>query len=292
VLADPPALRAKMRAPEVRVEVALAAGPGAATAWGCDLGYDYVKLNADYTSLIVQTPDGGLAKDDRLTNYSPSFKRTLLVEALSYISRFAGTRCVVCFRGAAMTKPALAQAFCKDIELLRSCGLAPIVVHGHEPQNLVTLLNLDGGHAIGLSGHDAGLLRIKQGAVTVSPGVAEVLLGQGYVPVISPVALGDDGAAHPIDPDAAAAALAVALGVPKLILLGDAQGILEHGELVTDLHVPDLDRAQETGGIGKDAIRTALAGGVGRVHVIDGRTPHTLIAELFTDRGVGTLVTP
>ncbi|HSN30105.1 MAG TPA: bifunctional glutamate N-acetyltransferase/amino-acid acetyltransferase ArgJ [Kofleriaceae bacterium] len=292
VLADPPALRAKMRAPEVRVEVALGAGQGSATAWGCDLGYDYVKINADYTSLIVQTKDGGLAKDDRLTNYSPSFKRTLLVEALSYISRFAGTRCVVCFRGAAMEKPALAQAFCKDIELLRSCGLAPIVVHGHAPQSLVTLLNLDGGHAIGLAGNDAGLLRVKQGTLTVSPGVAEVLLGQGYVPVIKPVALGDDGLPHPIEPDAAAAALAVALGVPKLILLGDAQGILEHGELVTDLHVPDLDRAQETGGIAKDAIRTALAGGVGRVHVIDGRTPHTLIAELFTDRGVGTLVTP
>jgi len=292
VLADPPALRAKMRAPEVRVEAALAAGQAAATAWGCDLGYDYVKLNADYTSLIVQTKDGGLAKDDRLTNYSPSFKRTLLVEALSYISRFAGTRCVVCFRGAAMEKPALAQAFCKDIELLRSCGLAPIVVHGHAAQTLVTLLNLDGGHAIGLAGNDAGLLRVKQGTLTVNAGVAEVLLGQGYVPVIKPVALGDDGQPHAIDPDAAAAALAVALGVPKLILLGDAQGILEHGELVTDLHVPDLERAQETGGIAKDAIRTALAGGVGRVHVIDGRTPHTLLAELFTDRGVGTLVTP
>ena len=229
-----------------------------ATAWGCDLGYDYVKLNADYTSLIVQTADGQLAKDDRLTNYSPTFKRTLLVEALSYISRFAGTRCVVVFRGAAMTKPALAQAFCKDIELLRSCGLQPIVVHGHAPQNLVTLLNLDGGHAIGLSGNDGGLLRAKGGAITVSPGVVEVLLGQQYVPVISPVALGDDGAAHPLEPDAAAAALAVALGVPKLILLADTAGILEHGELVTELHAADLDRAQETGGIAPAAIRDAL----------------------------------
>ena len=126
----------------------------------------------------------------------------------------------------------------------------------------------------------------------MSPGVVEVLLGQQYVPVISPVALGDDGAAHPLEPDAAAAALAVALGVPKLILLADTAGILEHGELVTDLHAADLDRAQQTGGIAPAAIRDALAGGVGRVHVIDGRTPHSLIAELFTDRGVGTLVTP
>ena len=290
VLSDPAALRAKMRAPEVRVDVALAAGKGCATAWGCDLGYDYVKLNADYTSLIVQTADGQLAKDDRLTNYSPTFKRTLLVEALSYISRFAGTRCVVVFRGAAMTKPALAQAFCKDIELLRSCGLQPIVVHGHAPQNLVRLLELEGAKAIGLS---AGVLRTEASGITVDKGGIEALLGQSYVPVVAPTARGGDGAAHPLEPDAAAAALAVALGVPKLILLADTAGILEHGELVTDLTAADIERrAQETGGIAPAAIREALAGGVGRVHVIDGRTPHTLIAELFTDRGVGTLVTP
>ena len=76
------AAREDARARGARSRSSCAAGSGAATAWGCDLGYDYVKLNADYTSLIVQTADGGLAKDDRLTNYSPSFKRTLLVEAL------------------------------------------------------------------------------------------------------------------------------------------------------------------------------------------------------------------
>ena len=290
VLADPPALRAKMRAPEVRVDVALAAGDGTATAWGCDLGYDYVKLNADYTSLIVQTPDGQLAKDDRLTNYSPTFKRTLLVEALSYISKFTGTRCVIAYRGAAMGKPALAQAFCRDIELLRNCGLAPIVVHGHAPQNLVRLLELEGTRAIGLS---AGVLRTHKGAVAVDVGGLEALLGQGYVPVVSPVARGEDGGAHPIEPDAASAAIAVALGAPKLILLADSAGITESGELVTDLTAAELaTRSPDTDGIAKSAILDALRGGVGRVHVIDGRTPHGLIAELFTDRGVGTLVQP
>ncbi|HEU4616206.1 MAG TPA: bifunctional glutamate N-acetyltransferase/amino-acid acetyltransferase ArgJ, partial [Kofleriaceae bacterium] len=203
VLSDAPALRAKMRAPEVKVEVALGTGDGTATAWGCDLGYDYVKLNADYTSLIVQTADGGLAKDDRLTNYSPSFKRKLIVEALSYISRFSGTRCVIKFGGSATAKPALEQAFCDDIKLLRSVGLQPIVVHGGGPEitrtleklghpapefvdgvrvtsphdlkvvdmvlgsinsHLVTLLNLDGGHALGISGKDGALLRAKKHA--------------------------------------------------------------------------------------------------------------------------------
>ncbi len=348
VLADPPALRAKMRAPEVRVEVELRGGSAAATAWGCDLGYDYVKLNADYSSLIVQTADGGLAKDDRLTNYSPSFKRKLIVEALSYISRFSGTRCVIKLGGSATAKPALEQAFCDDIKLLRSVGLQPIVVHGgsaeitrtlerlgHPAQefvdgvrvtspsdlqvvdmvlgsinsHLVTLLNLDGAHALGISGKDGALLRatkkksasgrdlglvgdIKQ----VNGAVVEMLLGQGYVPVISPIALGDDGQSYNVNADEVAAKLAVVLKAHKLIYLTDVAGILEHGELVTDLHAADLERkrAEAEGGwhIKLGAMIEALQGGVGRVHVIDGRTPHNLIAELFTDRGVGTLVTP
>jgi acetylglutamate kinase len=324
-LADPPALRAKMRAPEVRIDVVLGAGDGAATAWGCDLGYDYVKLNADYTSLIVQTADGQLAKDDRLTNYSPTFKRTLLVEALSYIARFSGTRCVVRLGGAALGKPGLAQAFCEDIELLRSCGLRPIVVHGAGPdggaraehggvaggrvtqaelalsgiaQHLVTLLNLDGGHAMGVSGKDGALLRAKGGALdSVAAGVLEMLLGQDYVPVITPIALGEGGHGVEVDPDAAAAAIAQAVRAPKLIYLVDAAGVTRAGELVTDLTAGALARGLADGalaGLAPDtaqAIGRALAGGVERVHVIDGRTPHGLIAELFTDRGVGTLVT-
>jgi acetylglutamate kinase len=348
VLTDAPALRSKMRAPEVRVDVALAAGGAAATAWGCDLGYDYVKLNADYTSLIVQTADGGLAKDDRLTNYSPSFKRKLIVEALSYISKFSGTRCVIKFGGSATAKPALEQAFCDDIKLLRSVGLQPIVVHGGGPEitrtieklghpapefidgvrvtspsdlkvvdmvlgsinsHLVTLLNLDGGHALGISGKDGALLRAKKmglvqgrdpglvGQITsVNAAVIEMLLGQGYVPVISPIALGEDGQSYNVSADAAAAKIAIALKAQKLIYLTDAAGIIEHGELVTDLHVTDLE-GKLGDADGKTRVRLesmieALQSGVGRVHVIDGRTPHSVVAELFTDRGVGTLVTP
>lgn len=348
VLTDPPALRAKMRAPEVRVEVALQGGVASATAWGCDLGYDYVKLNADYTSLIVQTADGGLAKDDRLTNYSPSFKRKLIVEALSYISRFSGTRCVIKLGGGAIAKPALEQAFCDDIKLLRSVGLQPIVVHGgsaeitrtlekmgHPPSefvegvrvtspsdlkvvdmvlgsinsHLVTLLNLDGAHALGISGKDGALLRAKRkhasggrdlglvGEVSqVNGGVVEMLLNQGYVPVISPIALGDDGQGYNVSADEVAGKIAQVVKAQKLIYLTELPGILEHGELVTDLTSADLERklpdADGSWRIKLAAMIAALRGGVGRVHVIDGRTPHNLIAELFTDRGVGTLVTP
>jgi acetylglutamate kinase len=299
VLADPPALRSRMRAPEVRIEVALAAGTGSATAWGCDLGYDYVKINADYTSLIVQTADGGLAKDDRLTNYSPTFKRTLLVEALSYIARFSGTRCVVRVSGTALVRPALQQSLCADIKLLRSCGLQPIVVHdgGAEIEShLVALLNLDGGHAIGVSGKDGGMIRARRvndhsGVITsVDAAMLEMFLGQGYVPVILALALGDDGTSYTVDADAVAGELAVALRAPKLIYLTDAAGIFEAGELVTDLSATALETKLDSS-LAR-AIIKASRGGVGRVHVIDGRTPHSVIAELFTDRGVGTLVTP
>jgi acetylglutamate kinase len=297
-LVDPPALRAKMRAHEVKVEVALAAGGGAATAWGCDLGYDYVKLNADYTSLIVQNADGQLQKDDRLTNYSPSFKRTLLVEALSYISRFAGTRCLVKWGGPALGKPALEQAFCEDIKLLRSVGLKPIVVHagGREgADHAVSLLNLDGAHAIGISGKDGGLLRAtRDSTINVSAGVIEMLLSQGYVPIISPVALGEDGQSVAVDADHAAAELAIASAVPKLIFVADAAGLTEHGELISEITVAEIAARRDhiESRASTQAIGRALSAGVGRVHVIDGRTPHALLAELFTDKGVGTLVLP
>jgi acetylglutamate kinase len=348
VLADPPALRAKMRAPEVRVDVALVGGTASATSWGCDLGYDYVKLNADYSSLIVQNADGGLAKDDRLTNYSPSFKRKLIVEALGYITKFSGTRCVIKFGGTALSKPALEQAFCDDIKLLRSVGLQPIVVHGGSTEitktlerlghplpefvegvrvtspsdlqvvdmvlgsinsHLVSLLNLDGAHALGISGKDGALFRAKKrrsesgrdlglvGEISqVNGAVIEMLLGQGYVPVITPTALGEDGQSYNVNADEAASAIAVALKAQKLIYLLDHPGITEHGELVTDLTCVDLDRkkpdATPSMRVKLNAMTSALRAGVGRVHVIDGRTPHNLIAELFTDRGVGTLVTP
>ncbi|HEY0252726.1 MAG TPA: bifunctional ornithine acetyltransferase/N-acetylglutamate synthase, partial [Kofleriaceae bacterium] len=294
---DAPALRAKMRAPEVRVEVALAAGSSAATAWGCDLGYDYVKINADYSSLIVQTADGGLAKDDRLTNYSPTFKRTLLVEALSYIAKFSGTRCVVRAGGTALARPALQQSLCADIKLLRSCGLQPIVVHDGSSEvesHLVTLLNLDGGHAIGVSGKDGGLIRAKQVdgaiAITVDATMLEMFLGQGYVPVVASLALGEGGQGVTVNADEVAGQLAVALRAPKLIYLVDAPGIVEANELVTDLSAEALEQKQDTPFA--HAVIGASRGGVGRIHVIDGRTPHSIVAELFTDRGVGTLVTP
>jgi len=335
------ALRAKMREPFVRIEVGLAEGSCQATAWGCDLSYDYVKINADYTSLTHASADGTVARDDRLTNYSPGFKRALLVEALSYISRFTNKRAVVKYGGAAMVKDSLKASFANDINLLRTAGLLPVVVHGGGPEitqtmetlgmgksefvdgvrvtgredvkvvemvltgkintELVSLLNQQSAHAVllrarklvGDHGRDLGMV----GEVThVNQELLEVLLDKHYVPVVSPVGLGEDGEGYNINADSAAAEIAIALKAEKLIYLTDVPGVLENGELVSELTASELRAKIQSGVVrggmvakAKSVLR-AIEGGVASVHILDGRAAHSVIAELFTDRGVGTLV--
>jgi acetylglutamate kinase len=349
---DREALRCRMRESRIDVNVALADGEALAIAWGCDLSYDYVKINADYTSLIVQREDGGVAKDDRVANYSPAFKRALLVEALKYIAAFSGQVAVIKYGGAAMVKDSLKEAFAEDVTLLKRVGLKPVVVHGGAPeitktleklgersefvdglritdaqslpvvemvltgkvnQELVALLNVRNAGAVGLSGKDGKLLRARKAVhesgrdlghvgevVEVNREFLKMFLDGGYVPVISPIGLSDGGAGLSINADEVAAAIAVATGASKLIYLTDVAGILESspdGALVRQLTAPDLARRVEAGAITggmkwkAHSILTALRGGVPRVHVLDGRQPHTVIAELFTDRGVGSLIT-
>jgi acetylglutamate kinase len=175
--------------------------------------------------------------------------------------------------------------------------------------DLVALLNRRGGHAIGLSGSDAALLRAKKlqrvdgkdlgqvgELVEVNRSFLESLLGQQYIPVISPIGLGPEGESFNMHSDLVAAGIAKALGVEKLIYLSDVPGIVEGGELVTDLTPATLRAKLETGvvqggmALKARSILDALSGGVHAVHLIDGRTPHNVIAELFTDRGVGTIV--
>lgn len=341
------AIKAKLRDPEVSILVELRAGDHIAKAYGCDLSYDYVKLNADYTSMIIEKPDGGVAKDDKLGNYTPSFKRSVLVEALGYISRFRGKRCVIKFGGATMQRAGQMRAFCDDVMLLHQVGLLPVVVHGGGPDitrafeqrgtnstfidglrvtsledmdtveavldainaDLVMLLNQRGAHAIGLSGSDAALLRAKKlvradgkdlgqvgELIEVNKTFLDSLLAQAYIPVITPVGLGLDGQSYNLKGDSVAAAIAKSLGADKLIFLSDAPGIIEGGDLVTDL-TPTTLRAKLASGvidpvmtIKAASILEALEGGVQAVHLIDGRTAHNVIAELFTDRGVGTIV--
>jgi len=345
-------LKGRMREAKVEVAVELAAGAERAVAWGCDLSYDYVKINADYSSLVIQRADGGVAKDDRVANYSPTFKRNLLAEALKYIAAFSGQVAVIKYGGSSMVKQSLKEAFAEDVALLKKVGLRPVVVHGGAPeitktleklgerseffegmrvtdaqslpvvemvltgkvnQELVALLNTRNAMAVGLSGKDGKLLVAKKTVhdsgrdlghvgevVEVNKEFLRMFLEGGYVPVISPIGLSDEGGALSINADDVAAAVAVAVGAKKLIHLTDVAGILESspdGELVRTLSAEDLRRRIAAGAITggmkwkAQSILVALAGGVERVHVLDGRQPHTIIAELFTDRGVGSLVT-
>ena len=123
-----------------------------------------------------------------------------------------------------------------------------------------------------------------------------MLLQQGYVPVISPVGLGADGQSYNINADNVAAEVAVAIGAQKLIYLSDVPGILKAGELIGQLTAADLETLIDDGTIvgGMKAkaksILKVLSAGVHSVHLLDGRVPHSIIGELFTDNGVGSWI--
>lgn len=319
-----PNLRARMRSPEVLVEIDLRCGDFASVGWGCDLSYDYVKINADYTSLLVPTADGSVAKDDRLTNYSPKFKVNLVKEALTYISRFADKRVVIKLGRQAMGKDSLRASIVEDVNLLRAVGLVPILVHGESPEGtskgdshskemmtsgqtnteLVTLLNRTGVQAIGLSGMDASFMkgrRMGEGSfgevVSVNTDLLEMFLQRNYVPVVSPVGFLDDGSTLPLEPDQVASEIALAAKASKLVYLVGGPGFVENDELLGQINTTTLRQKAEKGVFNKNLTRkakwaiAALEGGVERVHVIDARTPHSIIAEFFTDQGIGSLVT-
>ena len=185
-----------------------------------------------------------------------------------------------------------------------------MVLTGRINTELVSLLNQSSAHAVGVSGKDAGLLRARKlvgeggrdlgmvGEVThVNHELLEVLLDKKYVPVVSPVGLGEDGEGYNINADAAAAEIAIALKAEKLIYLTDVAGHprerrareRDHGERAARRR---SRAATIRGGMvakAKSVLR-AIEGGVASVHILDGRTPHSVIAELFTDRGVGTLI--
>ncbi|UQA61953.1 bifunctional glutamate N-acetyltransferase/amino-acid acetyltransferase ArgJ [Polyangium aurulentum] len=344
---DADALRALLRGDEVFVDVTVGAGAFEATAWGCDLSYDYVRINADYAAVLVD-PEGPVRRDNRLDNKTPELKADTLVQALRYIERFAGTRAVVKYGGAAMVRADLKDRFAEDVRLLQAVGLRPIIVHGGGPEisrtleqmgqtsefidglrvtdaaslrvvemvltgqinkEVVSSLARAGAKAVGLSGKDGGLIEARKlqapsgrdlgyvGEVAgVNPEVIELLVGKGFIPVVSPIGLGRDGHTYNINADTVAAELAVACGARKLIFLTDVAGILAKGLLVSEMSAEELELRMNdgtvTGGMlpKAQAILRALHGGVETVHIIDGRVPHNVVAELFTSRGVGTMI--
>ena len=274
---------------------------------------------------------------------------SVLSEALPYIQRFAGRRIVVKYGGAAMVHAELREAVFRDLALLTSVGVQPVVVHGGGPEINTWLKRLDipaefrdglrvtdpdtmdvvemvlvgrvnkqivyglnklGAKAVGLSGSDGMLVEARpwgngsHGLVgdvaRINPDVLEPLLNKGYVPVISSVAATRDGTAHNINADTVAGELAAALEAEKLILLTDTPGILRDREnpesLIPQLRLSEARQLIEEGVVAggmtpkTECCIRALAQGVSAAHILDGRVPHALLLEVFTDAGIGTMV--
>jgi acetylglutamate kinase len=275
----------------------------------------------------------------------------VLLEALPYIREFRGKSVVIKYGGAAMEQADLKDQFALDVILLQLVGISPIIVHGGGPQigalmkklgkepqfiggmrvtdaetvdivemvlvgkinkEIVGLINLHGGRAVGLSGKDGDLLRAKKrlhktadgqevdlglvGAVEhVNTEPIRLLEDQGFVPVIAPVGVGAKGETLNINADLVAGEVAAALGAEKLIHLTDVQGIKgPDGRLISTLSRKEAERLMQTGVIDggmlpkvESALR-ALEGGTAKAHIIDGRVPHAILLELFTREGVGT----
>ena len=271
----------------------------------------------------------------------------VLMEALPYLQQFRGALVVIKYGGAAMVDDELADSWARDVVLLEHVGLLPVVVHGGGPaltrtmqrmgietrfvdghrvtdadsaevaemvlsgrinKQVVSRLQRAGGRAVGLSGTDAGMLRVRRHrpggrdigfvgvveAVDVKP--LRLLLEGEYIPVLSSTAADADGQTHNINADVVAGAVAAAMGATKLIFLSDVRGVMVEGELCRTLDAAGaqrlLDAGEASGGMRPKlgAALEAIAAGVPRVHLVDGRLPHALLLEILTDRGVGTLV--
>lgn len=191
--------------------------------------------------------------------------------------------------------------------------IVEMVLTGKLNKEIVSLLLREGGQAVGLSGIDSGLLRARKmqsdedmgfvGEITeVHPEIITSLLDSGFIPVISTVALGEgnDGVCYNINADTAAAKIAVALKAEKFVQLTNVPGVLKDmndpSSLVPRIPMPNVPRLIEDGTIAGGMIpkveccMTALTGGVSRTHIIDGRVAHSLLIEMFSDRGIGTMI--
>jgi len=189
-----------------------------------------------------------------------------------------------------------------------------MVLNGKVNKDIVGLINRYGPYAVGLSGEDANLFTAERkyaavdgafvdiglvGEITeVDASMVHALLDNGRIPVISSVAAGADGAVYNVNADTAAAALAVALGAAKLVVLTDVEGLYRDwpnsDEVISQLDADDLEKllpSLSAGMIPKmEACLTAVKGGVPHAHVLDGRLSHAILLEIFTDSGIGTMV--
>jgi acetylglutamate kinase len=190
------------------------------------------------------------------------------------------------------------------------------VLVGQVGRELVGLINANGPYAVGISGEDAHLftaarrttvvdgeevdLGLVGDVVNVNPEAVLDIVKAGRIPVVSTVAPDVNGVVHNVNADTAAAALAVALNADKLVVLTDVEGLYadwpDKGSLLSQVTAGELETIMprlESGMVPKmEACLRAVRGGVGRAHVIDGRLAHSVLLEVFTTEGVGTMVQP
>ncbi|HET6457003.1 MAG TPA: acetylglutamate kinase [Armatimonadota bacterium] len=275
----------------------------------------------------------------------------ILVQALPYIRQYYGKTVVIKYGGNAMADDSLKASVTKDIVLLRYVGMQPVVVHGGGPEitelmhkmgkepnfigglrvtdaetmeivemvlagktnkSIVSLINSQGGQAVGLSGKDANLLVAEKampggvdlgqvGAIVeVNTQIVRTLIDQAYIPVIASVAVGEQGESYNVNADHVAGELAGVLGAAKLITLTDVQGVYrdfsDKSSLISELSADEAQSLIESGKIDRGMIPkvesciTAVKAGVEKAHIIDGTIPHALLMEVFTDKGIGTMI--
>jgi len=282
----------------------------------------------------------------------------VLTESLPYITRFTGKTMVIKYGGNAMVEDRLKRDFARDIVLMKLVGMNPIVVHGGGPQigellerlsiesrfvngmrvtdtatmdvvemvlggqvnkEIVSLINQQGGQAIGLSGKDGNLitaskLPVKQHSPDLSSSeiidighvgqVAAIntellnsLTANNLIPVIAPIGVDAEGVTYNINADLVAGKLAAVMGAEKLMLLTNVAGLLDkQGQVLTGLTPQRVDELIADGTISGGMLPKiscaldAVRDGVTSAHIIDGTVPHSIMLEIFTDTGVGTLI--
>ena len=282
-------------------------------------------------------------------------KAKLLSEALPFIQRFFDKTIVIKYGGNAMTEAHLKESFARDVVLLKLVGMNPVIVHGAGPQigellkrigkqsefiqgmrvtdeetldvvemvlgglvnqEIVTLINLHGGKAVGLTGKDGNFIHARKmlvpskdkaetwldigqvGEVTsIDPELIHLLDSRDFIPVIAPLGVGSEGEAYNINADVAAGKMAETLHAEKFILMTNTAGVLDkQGNLLTGLtseRVKELidDETISGGMLPKvNCALDAVHNGVKTSHIIDGRVEHALLLEILTSEGVGTLI--
>jgi acetylglutamate kinase len=296
-----------------------------------------------------------LPESNSLDAILPRDKAEILAQALPYIRKFHGKTLVIKYGGNAMTDPELQQDFAEDVVLLKLVGMNPVVVHGGGPQidealnrlgkkgtfvqgmrvtdeetmevvewvlggevqqDIVGLINVAGGKAVGLTGRDGAMIRARKlklvdkddpskehdigqvgEIVSIDPSVVKALQDDAFIPVISPIGFGEGNESYNINADLVASKLAEVLKAEKLILLTNIRGVLDkQGELLTDLTARRIDELIADGTISGGMLPKiagaldAAKSGVNAVHIVDGRVPHAMLLEVLTDQAYGTMI--